>query len=168
MWKESCIRTFCGCRGSCVKSSCLKWCHLIQCQLRLKTSLKMKKKIIVWVWIFSIPYNLVFLWFLSQSPAQYSQIEQDALKLAQEIRAEYWAVSSLTGESVDLNTVKWPVTPPHFKSTTFLLQLPSLYSNIITEPQSNYVLFHIELQRVSTRNVMWKPKMLWKCWENIL
>uniref|UniRef100_A0A8D3DCK3 Ras-related protein Rab-36 n=1 Tax=Scophthalmus maximus TaxID=52904 RepID=A0A8D3DCK3_SCOMX len=34
------------------------------------------------------------------SPAQYSQIEQDALKLAQEISAEYWAVSSLTGENV--------------------------------------------------------------------
>ncbi|XP_029372973.1 ras-related protein Rab-34a isoform X1 [Echeneis naucrates] len=34
------------------------------------------------------------------SPAQYSQIEQDALKLAQEMRAEYWAVSSLTGENV--------------------------------------------------------------------
>ncbi|KAM6931643.1 ras-related protein Rab-34-like isoform 2-T2 [Lycodopsis pacificus] len=34
------------------------------------------------------------------SPAQYSQIEQDALKIAQEIRAEYWAVSSLTGENV--------------------------------------------------------------------
>ncbi|XP_028274899.1 ras-related protein Rab-34a isoform X2 [Parambassis ranga] len=34
------------------------------------------------------------------SPAQYSQIEQDAIKLADEIRAEYWAVSSLTGENV--------------------------------------------------------------------
>lgn len=34
------------------------------------------------------------------SPAQYSQIEQDALKLAHEMRAEYWAVSSLTGENV--------------------------------------------------------------------
>ncbi|XP_063348821.1 ras-related protein Rab-34a isoform X3 [Pelmatolapia mariae] len=34
------------------------------------------------------------------SPAQYSQIEQDALKLANEIQAEYWAVSSLTGENV--------------------------------------------------------------------
>ncbi|KAM8853419.1 ras-related protein Rab-34a isoform X1 [Synchiropus splendidus] len=34
------------------------------------------------------------------SPAQYSLIEQDAIKLAQEIRAEYWAVSSLTGENV--------------------------------------------------------------------
>ncbi|XP_023256362.1 ras-related protein Rab-34 isoform X1 [Seriola lalandi dorsalis] len=34
------------------------------------------------------------------SPAQYSRIEQDALKLAQEMRAEYWAVSSLTGENV--------------------------------------------------------------------
>ncbi|XP_060902891.1 ras-related protein Rab-34a isoform X1 [Labrus mixtus] len=34
------------------------------------------------------------------SPAQYSQIEQDALKLAQEMTAEYWAVSSLTGENV--------------------------------------------------------------------
>lgn len=34
------------------------------------------------------------------SPAQYTQIEQDAIKLAQEIKAEYWAVSSLTGENV--------------------------------------------------------------------
>ncbi|KAM9801686.1 ras-related protein Rab-34-like [Neosynchiropus ocellatus] len=34
------------------------------------------------------------------SPAQYSLIEQDAIQLAQEIRAEYWAVSSLTGENV--------------------------------------------------------------------
>ncbi|XP_041851787.1 ras-related protein Rab-34a isoform X1 [Melanotaenia boesemani] len=34
------------------------------------------------------------------SAAQYSQIEQDALKLAKEIHAEYWAVSSLTGENV--------------------------------------------------------------------
>ncbi|XP_022052474.2 ras-related protein Rab-34a isoform X2 [Acanthochromis polyacanthus] len=34
------------------------------------------------------------------SPAQYSQIEQDALKIAKEIHAEYWAVSSMTGENV--------------------------------------------------------------------
>ncbi|XP_020784300.1 ras-related protein Rab-34a isoform X1 [Boleophthalmus pectinirostris] len=34
------------------------------------------------------------------SPAQYTQIEQDALKIAQEMSAEYWAVSSLTGENV--------------------------------------------------------------------
>ncbi|XP_042152123.1 ras-related protein Rab-34 isoform X2 [Oncorhynchus tshawytscha] len=34
------------------------------------------------------------------SPAQYSQIEQDATKLAEEIKAEYWALSSLTGENV--------------------------------------------------------------------
>lgn len=34
------------------------------------------------------------------SPAQYAQIEQDAIKLSQEIKAEYWAVSSLTGENV--------------------------------------------------------------------
>lgn len=45
-------------------------------------------------------------WFVSQSPAQYSQIEQDALKLANEIQAEYWAVSSLTGERLDFNTSK--------------------------------------------------------------
>ncbi|KAF7218415.1 ras-related protein Rab-34a [Nothobranchius furzeri] len=32
--------------------------------------------------------------------AQYSRIEQDALKFAKEICAEYWAVSSLTGENV--------------------------------------------------------------------
>ncbi|TWW69875.1 ras-related protein Rab-34-like [Takifugu flavidus] len=35
------------------------------------------------------------------SPAQYSQMERDALKLAREIGAEYWAVSSLTGENVN-------------------------------------------------------------------
>ncbi|CAN9510877.1 unnamed protein product [Ophioblennius macclurei] len=34
------------------------------------------------------------------SPAQYSRIEEDAIKIANEIRAEYWAVSSLTGENV--------------------------------------------------------------------
>ncbi|XP_072320528.1 ras-related protein Rab-34a isoform X2 [Eucyclogobius newberryi] len=34
------------------------------------------------------------------SPAQYTQIEQDALKIAQEMSAEYWAVSSFTGENV--------------------------------------------------------------------
>ncbi|NWZ82039.1 RAB34 protein, partial [Poecile atricapillus] len=33
------------------------------------------------------------------TPAQYSLIEKDALKVAQEMQAEYWAVSSLTGES---------------------------------------------------------------------
>ncbi|CAL9684174.1 unnamed protein product [Knipowitschia caucasica] len=34
------------------------------------------------------------------SPAQYIQIEQDAIKIAQEMSAEYWAVSSLSGENV--------------------------------------------------------------------
>ncbi|EDL01000.1 RAB34, member of RAS oncogene family, isoform CRA_a, partial [Mus musculus] len=34
------------------------------------------------------------------TPAQYSLMEKDALKVAQEIKAEYWAVSSLTGENV--------------------------------------------------------------------
>uniref|UniRef100_A0AAY5EQI6 RAB34, member RAS oncogene family a n=1 Tax=Electrophorus electricus TaxID=8005 RepID=A0AAY5EQI6_ELEEL len=40
--------------------------------------------------------------FLSvpQSPAQYSLIEQDAIKVAGDIKAEYWAVSALTGENV--------------------------------------------------------------------
>lgn len=59
----------------------------------------------------SFSRNIIFLFNLSafvspwQSPAQYSQIEQDALKIAQEITAEYWAVSSLTGKCLDLNTV---------------------------------------------------------------
>lgn len=35
------------------------------------------------------------------SPAQYSRIEEDAIQLAKEIKAEYWAVSSLTGENVN-------------------------------------------------------------------
>ncbi|KAI6074350.1 Ras-related protein Rab-34 [Aix galericulata] len=34
------------------------------------------------------------------TPAQYSLMEKDALKVAQEMRAEFWAVSSLTGENV--------------------------------------------------------------------
>ncbi|KAL0597294.1 Ras-related protein Rab-34 [Plecturocebus cupreus] len=35
-----------------------------------------------------------------QTPAQYALMEKDALKVAQEMKAEYWAVSSLTGENV--------------------------------------------------------------------
>uniref|UniRef100_A0A8C3LYA9 Ras-related protein Rab-36 n=2 Tax=Phasianinae TaxID=9072 RepID=A0A8C3LYA9_CHRPC len=34
------------------------------------------------------------------TPAQYSRMEKDALKVAQEMQAEFWAVSSLTGENV--------------------------------------------------------------------
>uniref|UniRef100_A0A8C3JL78 Uncharacterized protein n=1 Tax=Calidris pygmaea TaxID=425635 RepID=A0A8C3JL78_9CHAR len=34
------------------------------------------------------------------TPAQYSLMEKDALKVAQEMQAEYWAVSSLTGGSL--------------------------------------------------------------------
>uniref|UniRef100_H0Z6X9 RAB34, member RAS onco family n=1 Tax=Taeniopygia guttata TaxID=59729 RepID=H0Z6X9_TAEGU len=34
------------------------------------------------------------------TPAKYSLMEKDALKVAQEMQAEYWAVSSLTGENV--------------------------------------------------------------------
>ncbi|KAK3561039.1 hypothetical protein QTP86_025706 [Hemibagrus guttatus] len=34
------------------------------------------------------------------SPAQYSLIEQDAIKVAQEMKAEYWALSALSGENV--------------------------------------------------------------------
>nr|XP_033778209.1 ras-related protein Rab-34 isoform X2 [Geotrypetes seraphini] len=34
------------------------------------------------------------------SPSQYALIEKDALKVAREMGAEYWAISSLTGENV--------------------------------------------------------------------
>ncbi|XP_036745703.1 ras-related protein Rab-34 isoform X4 [Manis pentadactyla] len=34
------------------------------------------------------------------TPAQYALMEKDALKMAHEMKAEYWAVSSLTGENV--------------------------------------------------------------------
>ncbi|KAM4700607.1 ras-related protein Rab-34 isoform 2-T3 [Discoglossus pictus] len=34
------------------------------------------------------------------SPAQYALMEKDALKVAKEMQAEYWSVSSLTGENV--------------------------------------------------------------------
>ncbi|XP_010594752.1 ras-related protein Rab-34 isoform X8 [Loxodonta africana] len=34
------------------------------------------------------------------TPAQYVLMEKDAVKVAQEMKAEYWAVSSLTGENV--------------------------------------------------------------------
>ncbi|XP_060060016.1 ras-related protein Rab-34 isoform X2 [Erinaceus europaeus] len=34
------------------------------------------------------------------TPAQYVLMEKDALRVAQEMKAEYWAVSSLTGENV--------------------------------------------------------------------
>ncbi|XP_018586032.2 ras-related protein Rab-34 isoform X3 [Scleropages formosus] len=35
-----------------------------------------------------------------RSPDRFSEIEQEAIKLSAEIRAEYWAVSALSGESV--------------------------------------------------------------------
>ncbi|KAM9811299.1 LOW QUALITY PROTEIN: ras-related protein Rab-34a [Syngnathus typhle] len=47
--------------------------------------------------ICKVTMTLSFVW---QSPAQYSQIERDALQVAGEMRAEYWALSSLTGENV--------------------------------------------------------------------
>uniref|UniRef100_F6RZA0 RAB34, member RAS onco family n=1 Tax=Monodelphis domestica TaxID=13616 RepID=F6RZA0_MONDO len=34
------------------------------------------------------------------TPAQYALMEKDALQMAQEMKAEFWAVSSLTGENV--------------------------------------------------------------------
>lgn len=43
-----------------------------------------------------------------QSPAQYAHIEQDAIKMAQEISAEYWAVSSLTGKQVNNTEEDFP------------------------------------------------------------
>lgn len=46
----------------------------------------------------------------SQTPAQYSLMEKDALKVAQEMKAEYWAVSSLTGE---LGTPAFCGVPAH-------------------------------------------------------
>lgn len=47
-------------------------------------------------WLPLSPTHGRFGW---QTPAQYSLMEKDALKVAQEMQAEYWAVSSLTGES---------------------------------------------------------------------
>ncbi|XP_028662419.1 ras-related protein Rab-34-like isoform X1 [Erpetoichthys calabaricus] len=35
------------------------------------------------------------------SAAQYMRVEQDAIKMAKEMKAEYWVVSSLTGENVN-------------------------------------------------------------------
>ncbi|NXJ16947.1 RAB34 protein, partial [Odontophorus gujanensis] len=42
-----------------------------------------------------------------QTPAQYSRMEKDALKVAQEMQAEFWAVSSLTGWDVAKAGVGW-------------------------------------------------------------
>uniref|UniRef100_A0A8D0ERT8 RAB34, member RAS oncogene family n=1 Tax=Strix occidentalis caurina TaxID=311401 RepID=A0A8D0ERT8_STROC len=45
------------------------------------------------------------------TPAQYSLMEKDALKVAQEMQAEYWAVSSLTGGSpARLGGMRTPVS----------------------------------------------------------
>ncbi|XP_028857366.1 ras-related protein Rab-34a isoform X2 [Denticeps clupeoides] len=38
--------------------------------------------------------------FRPQSPGQYLQMEEDAVRVAQEMKAEYWAVSSLSGDGV--------------------------------------------------------------------
>lgn len=39
-------------------------------------------------------------------------MEKDALKVAQEMKAEYWAVSSLTGESEAPGLLLWPSSLP--------------------------------------------------------
>jgi len=45
----------------------------------------------------TIQYMCIFIYF-QQSPAQYTLIEQDAIKLADQMKAEYWAVSALSGK----------------------------------------------------------------------
>jgi len=38
------------------------------------------------------------VYFAPQSPDQLAQIEQEAIRLSEEIKAEYWAVSAKSGE----------------------------------------------------------------------
>lgn len=43
-----------------------------------------------------------FVVTLHQHPDQLAQIEQEAIRLSEEIRAEYWAVSALSGNVTSL------------------------------------------------------------------
>lgn len=48
-------------------------------------------------------------------------MEKDALKVAQEMKAEYWAVSSLTGESEASGLLLWCSCPPGLSFLPFQL-----------------------------------------------
>lgn len=52
----------------------------------------------VWEVVVALERLMFTSLFLVQSPAQYGQIEEDAVRLSEEIKAEYWAVSALLGQ----------------------------------------------------------------------
>ncbi len=55
--------------------------------------------------------------FSPQSPEQLSQIEQEAIRLSEEIKAEYWAVSAKSGGSqthINTNKCSSPTDRPGF------------------------------------------------------
>lgn len=55
------------------------------------------------------PFNSLSL-SVFQSPDQLAQIEQEAIRLSEEIKAEYWAVSAKSGESqTHINRNKSPI-----------------------------------------------------------
>lgn len=63
------------------------------------------------VYYYTKPFNVFpmrknerdcFVVTLHQHPDQLAQIEQEAIRLSEEIRAEYWAVSALSGNATSL------------------------------------------------------------------
>ncbi|XP_073653226.1 ras-related protein Rab-34 isoform X8 [Tursiops truncatus] len=62
-----------------------------------------------------------------QTPAQYMLMEKDALKVAQEMKAEYWAVSSLTGLKL------LPVSGENVREFFFRVTALTFEANVLAE-----------------------------------
>ncbi|XP_018104271.1 ras-related protein Rab-34 isoform X2 [Xenopus laevis] len=75
------------------------------------------------------------------SPSQYALMEKDAIKVAKEMQAEYWSVSSLTGENV--------------KEFFFRVASLTFESNVLAELEKTYARRIGEVVRINSndRNV---------------
>eukprot|EP00069_Balaena_mysticetus_P000216 bmy_00118T0 len=67
------------------------------------------------------------------TPAQYMLMEKDALKVAQEMKAEYWAVSSLTGLELPLSTHLLPVSGENVREFFFRVTALTFEANVLAE-----------------------------------
>nr|XP_015293306.2 ras-related protein Rab-34 isoform X8 [Macaca fascicularis] len=67
------------------------------------------------------------------TPAQYALMEKDALQVAQEMKAEYWAVSSLTDLALPLSTYLLPVSGENVREFFFRVAALTFEANVLAE-----------------------------------
>ncbi|KAL4690315.1 hypothetical protein H8957_003942 [Semnopithecus entellus] len=67
------------------------------------------------------------------TPAQYALMEKDALQVAQEMKAEYWAVSSLTDLKLPLSTYLLPVSGENVREFFFRVAALTFEANVLAE-----------------------------------